>query len=183
MRFSTFGLLFTSLIFTSVILSCSSTGKLTDSNGDGNYPQWYQASGFSVDSSAYSGYATAIAADSSAAISRAEKQARAQLESRIAEKLENVRQELEESGSTNAASADFILTLRNAHNSVEKEADLAEGEAKSGETHFRGFAQVTITRDDLMSVLESGFSGKSSYWNELRSAESFSQEFESAAVN
>lgn len=164
------------IILTAFVISCSSTESVTESETDSEYPQWYDPTGFSTDSVYFSSYGSAISADSLKAISRADEEARANLENFISEKLEKVRHELEEKGSTYALDADFILTLRNAHAPVEEQAELLEGIAKKHDNHFRGFAKASITKNTLKKLLETGFSGKATYWAELQQSDAFSSE-------
>ncbi|MEX0724478.1 MAG: hypothetical protein WD053_11395 [Gracilimonas sp.] len=171
---------FKALLYTSILLigfsGCATTDEVTE-QGDGEsekiYPQWYVPSGFSSDSVAFNGYATAISSDSSIAMANAELQARVNLESHIAERLESVRKQLEENGSPISTNTDFIITLRNAHNAVEAAADPVEGTAQSEEGYYRGFAQVSITRSQLAALIRSGFSGKENYWEAISDSDIF----------
>ncbi|MAL16560.1 MAG: hypothetical protein CL670_09705 [Balneola sp.] len=167
------------LLFAGIFTACSSSQKSTSGDtGDVSsiYPAWYSPSGFSSDSASFHGFATAISSDSTIAIANAELQARANLESAIAEKLEEVRISLEEDGNSVATRTDFILALRNAHNAVQEAAIEEEGEARSKAGYFTGYSKVSITKSELKTLLESGFTGKTSYWNALSSSAAFTQE-------
>ena len=162
-----------------VITGCTSTGTTTTSDTVSNsvFPEWYMSSGVSSDSLSYSGYATAIASDSLLAIERAEEQARAHLESSIAELTEDIRNAMLETGSSNAGQTDFIIILRTAHSKVEGSASLANSSAKSSDGYFRGFAAVKITRSELVSTLEKGFTVHPRYWGDFSSADLFGEYF------
>lgn len=150
-------------------LGCSSTELVTETADEGGiYPAWYAPSEFSEDSVSFSGYAMAVSSDSVIAMANAELQARVNLESQIAEQFEEKRKSLEESGSSLATNADFIITLRNAHNAVQDAADAGNRSAKREEGYYRGFAQVSITRSELQDLMRSGFAGKASYWEALK---------------
>ena len=165
------------LFFT--LISCTSTGELAESASNSRgVPAWYQQSGFESDSLNYSGFATAVAADSLLAIERAEEQARANLENHIAQKLEDIRIQLEENGSLKAIDPDFIITLRNSHAAVEDEADISDAAAIFRDGFYRGFAKATIQKSAVISLLESGFEGKSQLWQELSSSEYFASEMQ-----
>lgn len=172
------------LIFTIGFLGCSTTEEATEQTTESSeessdiYPNWYTQSGFSADSLSFHGFATAVSSDSAVAMANAELQARVNLESQIAIKLESVRDGLEDSGSELANDADFIITLRNAHNAVQEDADSGEQVAQQEKDYYRGFAQVSISKIELMDILESGFIGKDSYWQEVRSSDLFHEEIQ-----
>lgn len=173
----------TFLILTALLLignACSTTQtstQTTESSAAG-IPSWYLQSGFESDSLSFSGFASAIAADSLTAVQRAENQAKANLENHIARKMENIRADLEKSGSLNAIKPDFILTLRNAHAKVESEAAISRVAVTNLEGHYRAFARASINKPELLVLLQSGFEGKKALWDELTSSEVFAQELQ-----
>lgn len=159
-------------------LGCSPTEKITEQADEegGLYPAWYESAEFVQDSVSFHGYAMAVSSDSVVAMANAELQARVNLESHLAAKLESVREELEDNGSGIATNTDFIITLRNAHNSIQEAADAGSKSAQREEGYYRGFAQVSISKSKLVDLLERGFSGKDSYWQEFRSSGLFQKE-------
>src|SRR5690554_6493173 len=161
-----------------VINACSTSETVTESSDVSGIPAWYLSSGFEADTLNYSGFATAIASDSLTAISRASAQARATLENHIAQKLENVRSNLEDSGSMDVIKPDFIITLRNAHASLEASSDVVETIAVEFDNYYRGFAKATIQKPALKTLLESGFSDKMEMWKTFSSSDVFSAELE-----
>ncbi|MEX2478716.1 MAG: hypothetical protein WD357_09785 [Gracilimonas sp.] len=176
---------FRALFFSTILLigftGCATTADVAEERpgqeeSEGIYPEWFTPSGFSSDSVAFNGYATAVSSDSSIAMANAELQARINLESQIAERLESVRKQLEENGSPISTNTDFIITLRNAHNAVEDAAAPVEQTAQSEEGYYRGFAQVSITRSQLAALIRSGFSGKENYWEAIRGSNIFSEQ-------
>jgi hypothetical protein len=173
---------FKSTLFLSVLLiclsSCSTTEKTakTQSDPPSIYPEWFTTAQFESDSTAFHGFATAVSSDSVIAMANAELQARANLETAIAYKMEEARITLEEEGNSTVKNADFILTLRNAHNQVQQAANNAHEEARAKGGYYTGFAQVTISKSDFLELMESGFSGKSSYWQTLSSSAAFQSE-------
>lgn len=160
------------------ISACSTSEKASGPESSSMYPAWYVPSGFMEDSLAYNSFATAVSSDSIIAAANAELQARANLESNLAEAIEEVRQELEEDGSTVATNTDFIINLRNAHQAIENRADEIASEARPKEGYYLGFAQVAISKQRLKEVLENGFSGNQSYWSEISAFASFRALFE-----
>lgn len=141
------------------------------------FPTWYQPVESSSDSLGYMGFATAIAADSIKAIERAEIQARIHLEKKIAQLTEEIRTDLEDSGSTNVANADFIIILRTAHSQVQKTAKSAQSMSKKTDGYYRGFSSVGISKNEIRTVLEQGFTGHPRYWGEFSSSPTFSKYF------
>jgi hypothetical protein len=163
------------LFVTAVIIgfnACSSSQKTTGTSSKTNakYPAWYSTSDFTSDSLSFYGYAKAVSSDSIVAVANAELQARANLESALAGKLETVRSKIEEVGESVATRADFILTLRNAHQEVQGAAQKVKGEARDTDGYFTGYTQVSISKSDFNSVLKNGFKGKKSYWKTLSSS-------------
>lgn len=177
MKLFNFGVL--SVLVIVMLGACATSGSAgSDSVSEGSvYPSWFITSEFSSDSLSYSGFATAIAADSLIAIQRAEKQARVNLEKNIALLTEEIRTDLVESGSTNVDNTDFIIILRTAHAGVEGAASLDQSVAKTTDSYFRGFASVAISRARIRQVLEQGFSGHPRYWGEFSSAPGYALHF------
>lgn len=158
--------------------ACSASSSTTTTSGSGNYPSWYAPSGFSSDSVSFHGYAMAVSSDSVIAIANAELQARADLESSIAKKLENVREQMEDDDISVATEPLFILTLRNAHQAVQDQASSTSGSARKQDGYYRGYAQVSISKSDLKKLLASGFSGKTTYWNSFSTSATYTQELQ-----
>ena len=156
-------------------IACSSTeGTVaTNSGGSSVFPAWYNATEYAADSVAYYGFGTAVASDSSLAIQRAEDDARANLETYIAELTEEIREEMADAGSGDAKNTDFIIILRTAHSYVEGAASAASSSAKPEGVYYRGFAGVSISKAELVEVLEKGFTGHPRYWGGFSSSPSF----------
>lgn len=167
------------LVFIAAVLlmaACSGASELSNTNTAGTnalYPSWYGAYEFSSDSSNFYARATAVASVADMAKVRAEKEARALLESYIAQELEDVRSELERDGSSLVKEPNFILILRNAHLKVEKEALVVDTEQVEKEGVYRGFAKVEISKQTLKKLIESGFGSKDSYKKEYLESPAF----------
>jgi len=153
----------------------TTTNSSTTTSSSSMYPVWYGSFEFSADSSSFHARATAVASNANTAKIRAEKEARALLESYIAKELENVRSELERDGSDIVSEPAFILKLRNAHLKVEEEATVLQSDSKQSEGVFRGFTKVEINKQTLHRLLEQGFSGNRAYWNTFSSSKSFTE--------
>lgn len=178
MKLFTSGLL--SIFVILFTFSCSSTENISPSGNTSSssiFPGWYQSSEFLADSLSYTGFATAIGSDSALAVERAEIQARAHLESNIAELTEEIRTGLEESGSTSVSNTDFIIILRSAHSKVESAGTLSMNSVKQEDGYYRGFASVDISKEELVKVLETGFKGHPRYWGEFSGSAEFARLF------
>lgn len=157
-------------------IACSGTKKVSINNTPSNnssHPSWYSGFEFNSDSTIFSSRATAVAGDSETAKIRAEKEARALLESYIAKELEDIRSELERDGSTIVQKPDFILMLRNAHLKIESAAIVSNTEAMQKEGVYRGFAKVEIEKQEVKKLIESGLSSNKNYQQEFVNSTSF----------
>ncbi|MBO6572540.1 MAG: hypothetical protein JJ958_08845 [Balneola sp.] len=169
------------LAFIAVVLlmvACSGANELSNTKtpaANALYPSWYGAYEFSSDTTSFYARATAVASDADMAKLRAEKEARALLESYIAQELEDVRSELERDGSSIVKEPNFILMLRNAHLKVEEEASVVDTEHFEKDGVYRGFAMVEVRRLRLKAFIESGFGSKNSYIKEYLESPAFKE--------
>lgn len=163
------------------VYSCSSTEsaikETATSSTNSIFPSWYQSNEFVSDSLGYSGFATAIASDSLKAIERAEIQARINLGKSIGAITEEIRNDMQDAGSTNVTNSDFIILLRTAHTGVETVATPNHSEAKKIGDSYRAFSSVQISKNKAKTSLEKGFSGHPRYWGELSSSAFFKKYF------
>ena len=151
-------------------LACSGASELANKSTSVNntlYPTWYGAYEFYSDSTRFFARATAVSSDSKTAELRAEKEARALLESYIAEQLEDVRKELSRDGSSIVKEFGFILMLRNAHYKIEESAEVSFTESVMKDGIYRGFAKVEISMNEVRELLENGLKSNSGYKNEF----------------
>ena len=158
-------------------IACSGASEVTNKNTSANntlYPAWYGAYEFSTDSTNFYARATAVASDSETAKLRAEKEARALLESYIAKELEDVRKELSRDGSSIVNESNFIMMLRNAHYKIEERATVNDLESAMKEGVYRGFAKVGISKQQVRQLIESGLSSNNRYQREFMDSEGFS---------
>ena len=157
-------------------IACSGASELTNKNTPATnalYPSWYGAYEFSSDTSGFYARATAVSSDSETAKLRAEKEARALLESYIAKELEDVRSELERDGSNIVKEPNFILMLRNAHYKIEEQATIKQSESVMKEGTYRGFARVEIGKQEVKKLIESGLSSNNRYQREFTESAGF----------
>jgi hypothetical protein len=165
---------FVLLLSAFLIYSCSSTEGVVDSASDsGLFPSWYSSNGFQSDSTTFSGYGIAIAADSVVAIQRATDEAKKNLDLAIGKLAEDVRTQLVSEGVSSVSNTDFILILRNAHADAISMASLTSQRVIEEDRRFRGFAEVEITKEDLVNQLEEGFNGHPRYWAAFSNNDSF----------
>lgn len=167
--------LLTTILLISFFYACSTTepSVMEGPGKESPFPVWYNPTGFESDSVAFYGFAEAISDDSTIAAANAELQARANFESRIAELLEEVRLDLADQGYAEVNETDFIITLRNAHQQAQDAARREHASAKAQDNYYRGFAEVSLTKEKLSTLLASGFKGKDAYWNTFNSASFF----------
>jgi ribosomal protein S4 len=157
-------------------IACSGASEVTNKNTSVNnslYPAWYGSYEFSSDSTNFYARATAVASDSKKAELRAEKEARALLESYIAKELEDVRKELSRDGSGVVKEPNFILMLRNAHYKIEEQATVNDLESAMKEGVYRGFAKVEISKQQVRQLIESGLSMNIAFQREFVGSQSF----------
>ena len=160
-------------------IACSGASEVTNNNTSVNnslYPTWYGSYEFASDSTNFYARATAVGSDSKKAELRAEKEARALLESYIAKELEDVRKELSRDGSSIVNESNFILMLRNAHYKIEEQATVNDLESAMKEGVYRGFAKVEISKQQVRQLIENGLSSNNRYQNEFMNSDGF-QEF------
>ncbi len=157
-------------------IACSGASEVTNKNTSTTnalYPSWYGAYEFSSDTSGFYARATAVSSDSETAKLRAEKEARALLESYIAKELEDVRSELERDGSNIVKEPNFILMLRNAHYKIEEQATLTHSESVINAGSYRGFARVEIGKQEVGKLIETGLGSNNRYQKEFTESAGF----------
>lgn len=158
-----------------VFYSCSSTVPVIETESVSDVPSWYQQAEFSADSLSFYGYSTAVSSDSVIAIANAQLQAKANLETALAEQFEEARAELESQGNAIATNPDFIITLREAHQPIQKYANEAQGTAVKKEGYFLGYAQVSMSKADVKKMIKSGFTGQTKFWETIQNSNVFTR--------
>lgn len=153
-------------------LACSSSREAS-TNDSSMLPDWYSGSNaVSSTQTGFMAYGTALAADSSVAAEKAVTKALANLEQHISDMLESVRSDaVEEAGSGSGLdSPAFILALRNAEGGVSRIASESQKQARSNRNSqgFRGFAKITLTRQELIDHLDSELSANQGAWQALK---------------
>ncbi|MDX1617138.1 MAG: hypothetical protein R3224_00030 [Balneolaceae bacterium] len=164
-----------------VVLSCSSTQQASrsDSRDSGPFPGWYSSGEMTATPSGFSAYGTAVAADSAAARRKAVTQALVNLEQHLSARLESIRKEAIRSDSdgngSGLDSASFIFALRNAEGGISGLATPSRVQAapNRGLEGYRGFAEVTLSRKELMAYLDSEFGSGGSAWQTLKASKAF----------
>tara|TARA_Y100001935_G_scaffold255663_1_gene270925 strand:+ start:88497 stop:89033 length:537 start_codon:yes stop_codon:yes gene_type:complete len=171
---------FFTLIALLTTYACSSTAPVTDaveSPSNSIQPAWYASAESAYDSVAYYGFGTAIASDSSLAIEKAEMQAKIRLEKLVDETSEEIRNDLVDEGSTDADNTDFIIILRKATTLIRTAASTENAVAVKVDGNYRAFAKAGITKTQIRSTLEKGFTGHPRYWGGFSGADSFAANF------
>jgi hypothetical protein len=167
----------TCTLLLSSIFSCASLDEVNseEETATTDTPTWYNTANFSSDSLAFHGYAQAISSDSIIAVANARIQAKAHLEVSLSEIIEDYRAQAEENGENTVTDPDFIITLRNASQSVQEQAASTQGAAINKGEHFLGFAQVTISKDEFRDLIQSHLRETSGYWESIKNAPVFSE--------
>ncbi len=165
-----------------VFFACSTpsaTTGVTEESEPSIFPSWYAASGFAADSSSFSVFATAIDADSLAALSGAEEQARIILFRELGERIEDIRSSLEESGNADVKNTDYYIILIEAQESLPAKAVQSSVVQRLEENNntYRAFISLKLDKKEAREQLENGFNGHPRYWGALSGSEAFSRLF------
>lgn len=164
-------------VITIGVSACSSTETATSPQQSepvsSAHPSWYQMKAFESDSSLFTGFGEAVAADSISAIRNAELQARVNLETGVSEMVEETRTSISKNGNETVDSPDFLIMLRNASQTVETKGSVSNKAAEMKDGYFRGYVSVTISKTEAIKTLRSGFSANQGYWQILNSVSLF----------
>jgi len=166
-------------IFTaSFIYSCSSSNSVVESSSSNEiFPVWYSMSSFQADSNSFSGFGIAIATDSTVAMHRASLEAKKNLDLAIGKISEDIRTQIVSEGNSSAGNTDFILILRNAHADAVEESNLSNHHVINENGKFRAFAEMNISKIELIKQLEVGFKGHPRYWASFSDNSTFQASF------
>lgn len=169
------------LALSASFISCAPSAETQQSNssdtGDQKYPSWYRSGQVVSNDSLFIGYGTALAEDESTAGEKAVAQASRNLKSAIGEKLEDIRSEASgEMGSeAGVDSPQFILTLRKAENVIARVASQSQIETEAVDKYngYRGFAEVTVPKEELLEQIGNRLSANQKAWNALQESQAF----------
>ncbi len=143
------------------------------------YPEWYQDETVISNDSLFIVYGTALAGDSSAAGDNAETQAKLNLRSAVAERIETIRSDASSELGSEAGvdSPQFIFSLRKAEKVVDDIAVRTEVEVEPVEDYksYRGFSEVTVSKEELLKQLDSRLSVHQNTWNALKESRAFEE--------
>jgi hypothetical protein len=166
-----------------VFYSCSGTEKASQNNTQSpkasadEYPSWYGSRSVEENDKVMMGYATAISDDSASSISKAVSWAESELKSSLSDKLENIRSEaaVEYGAESGLDSSRFLIALRKADNAISYLAVTANTEVKTVEGYdsFRSFAEVTVTKEDLIERIGKRLAGYEQQWNAMKESKAF----------
>lgn len=173
-------LLFLSL----VMLSCSPSQQVAEApdqaveEAPSVYPGWFSASSdFVSTDSTFTAYGLAVGTDSAEAVQQAVTEAKANFEKNLSSRLESIREDaLEELGeNSSVTSSSFIFALRNAEASLADVVTVSRqsAKAKDGQSGYNGFAEATISKNDLVGYLENQLSTHRQAWSVLSSSQAF----------
>lgn len=141
------------------------------------YPSWYPNQNVVNTDTVMYAYATAIAGDSASSVEKAVAWAKSELKSKVSDKLENLRSEaLVEYGSESGLDASrFMIALRRADNAVGYLAETGRTEVKTVEGYdsYRSFAEITVTKSDLIERIGKRLAGYEQEWNAMKDSKAF----------
>ncbi len=166
------------------LMSCSGPAEMSQQQDSSqkevsNYPSWYPQQEFVSQESQLFAYATAIDSDSAASIDKAKSWAIEQLKSSVSDKLEEIRSEaLVEYGSESGLDeARFLMALRKAKNAVDPLVEMGSSETKSVEGYesVRGFAEVSVPKNELIERIGKRLGGYEKAWNTMKESKAFSE--------
>lgn len=176
-----FSLLLFILSYSFISCAPSAETQQTDSSETESpkYPEWYEGESITSNDSLFIGYGTALAGDSSAAGDNAETQAKLNLRSAVADRIETIRSDASSELGSGAGvdSPQFILSLRKAEKIVDDIAVRTEVEIESVEDYkaYRGFSEVTVSKEELLNQLDSRLSAHQNAWNALKGSQAFDE--------
>lgn len=165
-----------------LFISCSGTAEMTEKEEpeveeQAQYPSWYPQQEFISDDTEFHAYAAAIDADSASAVEKASDWAKEELKSSISDKLENIRSEAITETGTGAGldEAKFLMALRKADRAVDPLVETGDSDVKrvEGYESVRGFAEVSVPKDELIERIGKRLGGYEKAWNAMKESEAF----------
>jgi hypothetical protein len=166
-----------------LFISCSGPAEMTKQQDEpqkeiSNYPSWYPQQEFVSGENTLFAYATAIDRDSAASVEKAKSWAAEQLKSSVSDKLEAIRSEavVEYGSESGLDEAKFLMALRKAKNAVDPLVKTGNTETISVEGYesVRGFAEVSVPKDELIKRIGKRLAGHEKAWNTMKNSEAFS---------
>lgn len=179
-----FSLLAVTTLSVVLLVSCSTPAPVSQQQNSESeeakvrdYPSWYGSQPVVSTDSTMSAYAAALDADSAAAVSKAVKWAKSELKAGISDKLEHIRSEAagEYESGHGLDSPRFLVALRKADTAVGQLVVTANSRAGKVEGHdsYRGFAEVRVSKEELIDQIEERLSGYEKAWNAMKESKAF----------
>lgn len=168
--------------FIGSFISCSAPAETTKQQSQAkkevsNYPSWYPQQEFISDEDNLFAYATAIDGDSAASIKKARSWAVEKLRTSVSDKLEQIRSEavVEYGSESGLDEAKFLLALRKVKNAVDPLVELGNTETISvdGYSSVRGFAEVSVSKEELINRIGKRLGGHEKAWNAMKESKAF----------
>lgn len=166
-----------------IFISCSGSGQMAQQTADSQamevqkYPGWYPNQNVVNTDTVMYAYATAIAGDSAAAVSKAVSWAESELKSKVSDNLENIRSEaLVEYGSESGLDESrFMIALRRADNAVGPLVETGRTEVKTveGYSSYRSFAEIMVPKDELVERIGKRLAGYEQAWKAMKDSKAF----------
>jgi len=166
-----------------VLFSCSGTENMSQNSTESpkvaanEYPSWYGSQSVVNNDSLMLGYATAISDDSASSVSKAVSWAESEIKTSLSDKLENIRSEanIEYGTELGLDSSRFLIALRKAGNAVSYLAETGQTEVKTveGYNSYRSFAEVVVSKKDLIDRIGKRLAGYEKQWNAMKESKAF----------
>lgn len=170
-----------------LIGGCSAPSQLPEADGpsaaekesERAQPDWYRTD-FSLERAGgdFQVQAAALGSDSVSAAEKAVRIARLRLESEMSSQLEEIRRSaVGDGGGERLDNPDFIQVLRNAESLLGESAsrDRIEVMITGFAPSRRAFAQLRLSREKVIALLEAELSAHETAWNAFRSSAAFSR--------
>lgn len=166
---------------TAIFISCSGTEKMVQETDEiqpqeENHPSWYTPQTVVNTDSSMLAYTAAIDNDSTAVISKSAQAGETDLKTYVSDKLEHIRSEaIEEHGSANLDSPDFLIALRKTDELIDDLAMTEKTEIKQVEGYdsYRGFVEISVSKEKLIEQIGERLSAHEEAWNAMKGSEAF----------
>ena len=141
------------------------------------YPGWYPQQEFVSNDTELLAYATAIDTDSLASVDKAKSWAVKQLETSVSAKLEEIRSDVvsKQGSESGLDEPQFLMALRKAPRAIEPLVETGKTEVQSveGFESVRGFAEVSVPKDQLIERIGKRLGAHEKAWNMMRDSDAF----------
>ncbi|WP_211359350.1 hypothetical protein [Fodinibius salinus] len=156
----------------------ASKGENAEKIKASSYPSWYNSNKL-VESTEnnFLVYGAAISGDSASVIDKAMDRAGSELQSSVSDRLEDIRSEalVEQGSESGLDSSHFLIALRKADKAVPYLLEKQKEEVISveGQESYRGFVQVSVSKEELIERIDKRLSGYDKAWKAMKTSKAF----------